>query len=92
MQNIIRKHLYVSGRVQAVGFRYRATNIAQNLGVTGWVRNLYDERVEMEVQGTPAKLDRMMKELKEQRWIEITDVEEKIIPVDPHESEFKVRY
>ena len=48
----IRKHFYFSGRVQGVGFRYRSYYIAQSMGLTGWVKNLWDDRVEMEVQGT----------------------------------------
>lgn len=38
-ENLIRKHYWFSGRVQGVGFRYRACYIASSLGVTGWVRN-----------------------------------------------------
>ena len=48
---MVRKHLYFSGQVQGVGFRYRSAWIAQSLGLTGWVSNLWDGRVEMEVQG-----------------------------------------
>ena len=47
----VRKHIYFSGQVQGVGFRYRATNAARANGLTGWVDNLWDGRVEMEVQG-----------------------------------------
>ena len=39
------------GQVQGVGFRYRAYYAAYQLGLTGWVRNCWDETVEMEVQG-----------------------------------------
>ncbi|MCH4038590.1 MAG: acylphosphatase [Eubacteriales bacterium] len=92
MESYIRKHLIVSGMVQAVGFRYRATYIAQDLGVTGWVRNMDDGRVEMEIQGPRERLELMMKNLGEQRFIEIDNIDEEIIPVDPHEYEFKVRY
>ena len=42
MKNTVRKHIYFSGRVQGVGFRYRSYYIAQSLGVTGWVTNLWD--------------------------------------------------
>ena len=42
-EKTIRKHLIFSGRVQGVGFRYRAMNIAQMLGLTGWVKNRWDE-------------------------------------------------
>ena len=48
---MVRKHIYFSGDVQGVGFRYRSCYIAQSLGLTGWVENLWDGRVEMEVQG-----------------------------------------
>ena len=33
----VRKHIYFSGQVQGVGFRYRATNAARANGLTGWV-------------------------------------------------------
>ena len=53
---MIRRHYWFSGRVQGVGFRYRAYYIAGSLGITGWVRNNWDERVEMEAQGTEESL------------------------------------
>ncbi|MCM1497657.1 MAG: acylphosphatase [Clostridium sp.] len=48
---LVRKHYYVSGRVQGVGFRYRAYYTAKSLGLTGYAINLSDGRVELEVQG-----------------------------------------
>ena len=92
MSEAVRKHMIVSGAVQAVGFRYRATWIAQSLGITGWVRNRSDDRVEMEVQGSEEAIREMMKKLNEQRFIEITGVEEETVPALPGEFEFKVRY
>ena len=42
-----RIHVFYSGRVQGVGFRFTAEDLARNLEVTGWVRNLRDTRVEV---------------------------------------------
>jgi acylphosphatase len=45
------RHVFYEGRVQGVGFRWTAKNIAHGYEVTGWVRNLPDGRVEMQVSG-----------------------------------------
>jgi acylphosphatase len=47
----IRAHLFVSGKVQGVYFRQSTRIEAQGLGVTGWVRNLMDGRVEAVFEG-----------------------------------------
>ena len=44
------------GQVQGVGFRFTNTNLAQTHSLTGWVRNMEDGSVEMEVQGAPANI------------------------------------
>ena len=77
----IRKHMIFSGEVQGVGFRYRAFVYAQELGLTGWVINLDDGRVEMEVQGERKQLSRLTDRLRESRWIRILDIEEQSIPM-----------
>mgnify|MGYP002539951145 FL=1 len=51
MSEEITRQIRVYGIVQGVGFRYHATYKASLLGLTGWVRNLEDGSVEMEVQG-----------------------------------------
>ena len=89
-ENLIRKHYWFSGRVQGVGVRYRACYIASSLGVTGWVRNNWDERVEMEAQGTREDLARMVEMLYRQSFIGIEGVEEKVVPVEV-ESGFYAR-
>ena len=85
----IRKHLIFSGRVQGVGFRYRAMNIAQMLGLTGWVKNRWDGKVEMEVQGKREEIGKLISMLYQQRFIWIEDIEEKEIPVEK-ESSFSI--
>jgi acylphosphatase len=54
-----RLHLWVSGRVQGVGFRWATQAKALELGLNGWVRNLPDGCVEAEFEGAPAALDAM---------------------------------
>lgn len=48
---LVRKHVIFKGRVQGVGFRYYCWGTASRMKLTGWVRNLYNGDVEMEVQG-----------------------------------------
>ena len=45
------RRFLVSGRVQGVGFRYFTQDVAVREGVTGWVRNLPDGRVEARAEG-----------------------------------------
>ena len=49
-------HVIVSGRVQGVGFRYYTQIKASELGLTGWVRNLYDDTVEVTAEGLKSQL------------------------------------
>jgi acylphosphatase len=55
-----RAHLYISGRVQGVNFRYYTRQQARSLGVKGWVRNLIDGRVEAVFEGDAVAVERMV--------------------------------
>lgn len=55
--NIVARHIIFGGRVQGVGFRYTARDIARQRGIKGYVRNLSDGTVEMFAQGLPAAID-----------------------------------
>ncbi len=50
------KQIFYSGHVQGVGFRYSVKQIAKGFSVIGWVRNLVDGRVEMQVGGESDEL------------------------------------
>ena len=87
---MVRKHIFFSGDVQGVGFRYRSFYIAQSLGLAGWVENLWDGRVEMEVQGRDEEILQLTTRLRTSRWIEITGLEEEQLPL-LREKGFKIR-
>lgn len=55
MDKMVRKHIIFYGRVQGVGFRYYSVYKARALGLTGWVRNLYDGTVEWKYRGKRAR-------------------------------------
>ena len=73
---MVRKHIFFSGDVQGVGF--------------GWVENLWDGRVEMEVQGSEASIREMLDRIQQQRWINVADMEITEIPCE-EERGFKIR-
>lgn len=53
-------HAFVSGRVQAVGFRQGCRQVARGHDLVGWVRNLADGRVEVWAQGDPESCDALV--------------------------------
>ena len=52
-----RLHVYFSGHVQGVGFRYSVKQLSLEFDVTGWVRNLPDGRVELVAEGERNELE-----------------------------------
>jgi acylphosphatase len=59
-----RASLYIDGRVQGVNFRGFTRRLAQELGLKGWVRNLYDGRVEALAEGERAKIETFIERLR----------------------------
>jgi len=55
-----RVHIYVAGRVQGVCFRMYACEQARRLGLTGWIRNLSDGRVEAVAEGQDGAVDEFL--------------------------------
>ncbi|MEW6222166.1 MAG: acylphosphatase [Candidatus Hadarchaeota archaeon] len=56
-----RVHVLVSGVVQGVFFRHHTREMARRLGVSGWVRNLPDGRVEAVFEGEHENVEKMLK-------------------------------
>jgi acylphosphatase len=55
-----RVHVWITGRVQGVFFRAYTRDAAQRIGVTGWVRNLPDGRVETVFEGESDDVEKML--------------------------------
>jgi acylphosphatase len=58
--NSVHAHVFVSGRVQGVGYRASTYHVATQLGLKGWVRNCSDGRVEAVFEGDKEIVDRMI--------------------------------
>lgn len=54
---MIARQVFYEGRVQGVGFRFTVKHVARGYEVTGWVRNLDDGRVELQVQGEEPEVE-----------------------------------
>ena len=61
---IVRVHVWVQGRVQAVGFRAFVQQNAVQIGVTGWVRNVGYDTVEAVAEGTKEQIERFLQTMK----------------------------
>lgn len=57
---MVRAHIFFSGRVQGVGFRYTAQRMAREQKLVGWVKNLPDGRVELLAEGDRAKIEHLI--------------------------------
>jgi len=58
-----RVNVYYSGYVQGVGFRFTAEYIARGLGLTGWVKNLPDGKVEVVCEGDESAISDFLNQL-----------------------------
>jgi acylphosphatase len=86
-----RVHVWISGRVQGVGFRYSTCELADQLGLGGWVRNLGDGNVEAVFEGPAAEVARAVAWCRQgPRGAWVSDVRSE--PEDPiGESGFRAR-
>ena len=85
------------GRVQGVGFRYTVYHAAHNHNLTGYVRNLYNGNVEVQIQGSKEDIDAFLAEMlneniKKRSFIQIDDCTLKKIPLVEGEGAFIVTY
>lgn len=87
-----RRQVFYEGRVQGVGFRYTTLEIAGRYAVSGFVRNLPDGRVGLEVEGDPAELDRFLANLAERLGRYIRHTESRTAAATGEFAEFEIRH
>ncbi len=89
----VRAHVFISGRVQGVFFRSTTQEVAEELGLTGWVRNLSDGRVEAVFEGEKEKVDRAIEFCRKgPRGARVTGIEVKWEEYTGEYKDFKIRY
>lgn len=65
MADVTHESIFFTGHVQGVGFRYTTFQVAKEFEVTGFVKNLLDGRVQLDVEGQPAEIDAFVEALQE---------------------------
>ena len=90
---LVRKAGRAVGRVQGVNFRVFVRNLARTLGATGWVKNMNDGSVTMELQGTAHVVEQLIAQIKQGRGrINVTALELADLPVVEGENRFAIRH
>ncbi|MBI3804363.1 MAG: acylphosphatase [Nitrospirae bacterium] len=93
MSEILSSHIYVSGRVQGVGYRDFAQRQAVSLHLNGYVRNLTDGRVELEVEGERGQIEQLIQALRRgPSRSKVTAVDATWAPTSRRFSDFSIRY
>lgn len=81
-----------TGHVQGVGFRYSSHSIARGSGVTGYVRNLPDGRVELVAEGSREDLAAVLREIRDRFSGYIRDEKCDVQPATGEFTRFEIRY
>ena len=93
MADLVRYFGTATGRVQGVGFRMFVQQNAMNLGITGWVKNMSDGTVTMELQGTQAAIDRLEAIIREGNYfIKVQSFGLEVRDVVAMEQRFEIHY
>jgi len=85
--------IFYEGKVQGVGFRYATKQIAMGYDISGWVKNLADGRVEMQVVGDIEEIADFCKELEEESALsgQIREIEKKQMEEIPEIVGFSIQ-
>ena len=86
----IAKHIFFSGRVQGVGFRFTAIQVAKRYELTGFVRNTTDGKVEMLLQGDQQDIDDAIDDL--QQTFSVRDAQIEQVEFDSSYENFDITF
>jgi acylphosphatase len=88
-----RAHLFIEGRVQGVCYRFFTRNVAETLGLHGWVRNLRDGRVEALFEGRRDSVEKAIQQCKNgPPGARVTNIEVLWEQFNGEQKEFEIRY
>ncbi len=83
-------HIFYTGMVQGVGFRYIVQRYADQLAVTGWVRNLSDGRVEITAEGSRENIEELIRHIERYFESSIKDKRIDFLDTDGQYQDFRI--
>ncbi len=90
---LIARRFMMAGRVQRVGFRWFVIEAASREGITGWVANLHDGRVEIVAEGEAESMDRFERSVRRgPSGARVDDVATDMMPPTGRYPTFTARY
>ena len=90
---MIAKQVFYSGSVQGVGFRYSVKQIAKGFSIIGWVKNLADSRVEMQIAGEPEEVAEFLSAITQSELrAHIRETSENALTTLPDVRSFEIRH
>ena len=93
MEEKLRAHIFIEGRVQGVFFRENTRQKADELGIFGWVRNLSDGRVEAILEGNRLEVEEMIKWLKKgPKFAKVEKIDIKLEKSSDGFQSFEIKY
>ena len=85
--------VFFAGHVQGVGFRWSIKQIARGFEVTGWIKNLSDGRVELQVSGADAEVRAFLEAIGQSELrAHIHEQTESPLAAPPHARGFEIRH
>ncbi len=84
-------HAYYSGQVQGVGFRFTAQDLAKDLGICGWARNLREGRVEVVAEAEERALKDFLERIRQKFFGYIQDIDAEWLEATSKFKDFQIK-